>query len=274
MSIPFTAGATFPMLEFFDRVKRDRTGVSSDGQGLSPDALKNIQMTVLAQAADLSRQKIEVIARIFAETGIKSLFAHIHELLLKHQTSRMKFRLRNKWIEVDPREWRTRRDMTVNVGLGIGTREQNLLHLNAIWDKQMQLASGGGMNLIVTPQNLYRTASEIVKNANLRNPSLYFADPGTALAPPPPDQAQQLQAQAMQLEQRRQMLDAQDQEIKRGKLELEMARERQKQALDAENLRLKREEVENKLMIAMEQIRNQLTELELKYARNVPGAAL
>src|SRR5690606_21385968 len=137
------------MLEYFDKLKRDRTGISSDSQGLSPEALKNIQTTVLAQASDISRMKIEAIARIFAETGIKSLFLHIHELLLKHQDKETIVRLRNKWVKVNPQEWRTRLDMTVNIGLGIGTREQNLLHLDAIWQKQSDLVSNGGYGTIV-----------------------------------------------------------------------------------------------------------------------------
>ena len=59
ITVPFTAGQTFPMLEFFEKVKRDRTGIASDGEGLSPEALKNIQQSVLNSATDLARMKIE-----------------------------------------------------------------------------------------------------------------------------------------------------------------------------------------------------------------------
>lgn len=224
IAVPFTASATFPMLDYFEKVKRDRTGISSDSEGLDPDALKNIQQSVMAQASDLSRMKVELIARSFAETGIKSLFLHIHELLLKHQRKADVVKLRGEWVPIDPREWRTRRNVTINIGLGIGSRESNLMHLEAIWQKQTAMVQGGGMNLTVTPQNLYATASEIVKNANYKVPDMFFTDPGDQLAPPPTDEQQQLEQMQRELEQRRQQLDAQRNEINQKELELDRQR--------------------------------------------------
>ena len=142
MTVPFTAGASFPMLEYFDKVKRDRTGISSDAEGLDPAELKHIQQSVMANSQSVSKSKVELIARIFAETGFKTLFMHLHELLQKHQQDAEIVKLRNEWVQVNPSAWRTRRDMTVQIGLGIGTREQNLLHLDGIWDKQKQMVEG------------------------------------------------------------------------------------------------------------------------------------
>jgi hypothetical protein len=258
MTVPFTAGQTFPMLEFFEKTKRDRTGISSDGEGLSPDALKNIQQSVLMQAADLSRMKIEAVVRIFAETGIKSLFLHIHELLLKHQQKKQIVMLRNKWVQVDPREWRTRHNMTVRIGLGIGTREQNLLHLNAIWEKQRDMVSNGGLGLTVMPKNLFNTAAEIVKNANLKVPEMFFTDPGDGMPEPQPDpQAQVLQMQ-MQIEQERNQLQ---QERNAMQHQREMLKLQQQQ-----------QEAQDRMTVEMEKIANKLTELELNSNRNVPGS--
>jgi hypothetical protein len=272
MAIPFTAQATFPMLEYFDGVKRDRTGISSDAQGLSPDALKNIQTSVLAASVDMSRMKIEAIARIFAETGIKSLMMHIHELLLKYQDKAKLVKLRNKWVPVKPSEWRDRTDMTINIGLGIGTREQNLLHLNAIAERQAQIVQAGGMNLIVSPKNVFNTCTELVKNANLKTPEMFFTDPGDKLAPPPSDEQQKLVAQAQQLEQRRQQLDAVEAQQKQAKLQLQA----QKDALDHQkemiDLRLKMEAQQDNVTIEMEKIRNAITKMELDSAVNIPGS--
>src|SRR3546814_14788985 len=103
-------------------------------------------------------------------------------------------RLRNKWVPVDPQEWRTRPDMTVNIGLGIGTREQNLLHLNAIWEKQKEIALSGGMGTLVSPRNLFNTAAELVKNANLKQPEMFFTDPGDGQMAQQEDPAAQQQA--------------------------------------------------------------------------------
>jgi len=122
---------------------------------------------------------------------------------------------------VNPSEWRTRENMTVQVGLGIGTREQNLVHLNAIWEKQKEMAEGGGLNLTVTPKNFYNTASEISKNANYKTPEMFFTDPGNQKAPPPADETQQLERMQAEIKQREQQLDAERQTIAIEKLKLE-----------------------------------------------------
>ncbi|BAQ16921.1 portal protein [Methyloceanibacter caenitepidi] len=267
MTTPFTAAASFPMLEHFDKEKRDRTGVSSDGQGLTPDALKNIQISVLANQMDQSKMKIEAIARIFAETGVKSLFLHIHELELKHQNKERRVKLRNKWVSVDPREWRQRYDMTVNIGLGIGTREQNLLHLESIWQKQIDAMKHGGQNLLVKPRNLFNTAAAIVKNATMQPPDSFFSDPGDALAPPPTDEQKQFEQLQAQLQKRQQDLDMRSQQ-------LDMADLQHKHDKAMLELAQKHEESQNKLVLGMEALKNQLTEMELKYGRDVPGSGV
>lgn len=270
ITVPFTAGESFPMLEYWEGVKRKRSGVSDSGEGLTPDALKNIQQSVMAEANDLSRMKIEAIARIFAETGIKSLFLHIHELALKHQQKAEIVRLRGEWTEVDPTQWKHRRDMTVNIGLGIGTRDRNLIHLNAIWDKQVQMAELGGGNLTVKPKHFYNTFVEIVKNSRLSNPELYAENPGETLAPPPSDQQLELQRQQQQLAARQQQLDAERRQIDAGRLRLQSQEMALRHDAEMAELRRKTEADKDKFAIAMEELRNQLTELELKYNTALP----
>lgn len=251
MTVPFTAAASFPMIEYFDKVKRDRTGVNSDAEGLQPDQLKHIQQSVMGQSMDISRMKIEAIARIFAETGLKSLFLHLHELITKHQDKAQVVRLRNEWVEVNPESWKDRYDMTVNIGLGIGSRDQNNMHLQAIRDLQATIVQNGGMNLLVTPKNVYNTASEFVKNANLKDPALYFTDPGDSLAPPPSQEQEQLQAQQQELMQYQQRLDAKDQALKEQKMRMDYE-------VKLLEINEKKEKREDDLTVAFEGLRNDL----------------
>jgi hypothetical protein len=264
MTVPFTAGDSFPMIEYYDKVKRDRTGISSDAEGLTPDALKNIQTSVLSQAVDLSKMKIEQIARIFAETGFKTLFRHLHELTQKHQQKSEYVKLRGTWIQVDPRNWRTRKDMTVNIGLGIGTREQNLLHLETIWQKQAAMVEAGGMNLTVTPKNIYNTAVEIVKNANYKLPQMFFTDPGNQPAPPPNDEQAELQRKEQELQARQQQLDAERQQIKQAELMLKNQMQEAMHQRELLKIAEKREERLDKFELENEKLRNALAEMGIK----------
>lgn len=271
MTVPFTAQSSFGMLDFFDKQKRDRTGVSSDSQGLSPDALKNIQTTVLSQAIDMSRMKIEAIARIFAETGLKTLFLHIHELLLKHQDKPKVVRLRGEWVQVSPQQWRERTDMTVNIGLGLGTREQNLVQLEAIFQKQQSFLQAGLGGLLVKPSNLFNVAAEFVRNANLKQPELYFSDPGDAEAPPPNAQQLQLQQQQQALQQKEQEITQERQQLNTMRAQIQMQELQLRHQREMLDLRRKSEKDKDDFAIEMEKIKNKLTELELVHGENIPG---
>lgn len=267
--VPFTAGASFNMLEYFDQRKKDRTGISSDSEGLSPDSLKNIQQSVMAQANDIGRMKIEAIARIFAETGMKSLFRHIHELVLKHKNKKEVISLRGEWIDVDPAQWRSRTDMTVNIGLGIGSKETNLMHLQSISALQEKIIAGGGQNLLVTPDNVWNLASEVVKNANLKNPSLYFTNPQGQLAPPQSDEQTKLIEQQQQLDANQQTLDAAKQQLAEDRQDFTEQAESAKIKLQEEkqdsDVMLELEAQNNELTIENEKIKTRLLEIELEH---------
>lgn len=273
-AVPFTAAATFPMLEFMDKVKRDRTGVRADSDALSPEALKHVQTTALAPQMEEGRAKIELIARAFAETGIKSLFLRIHELNRKHQQKAQVFRLRNRWVPVDPSDWRTRYDMSVKIGLGIGTRQQNLMHLQAIRQSQKDSLAIGWGGLTVTPQNWYRVDAELVKNAKLEDPALYFQDPGQQQAPPPNPEQIKLQQQQQALAQQEQQIDARRQQLDAQKFQLDQQQMKLDHQEAMAELKRKTDADKDRWSVEQDKIRNELLEIRLKYsaASQAPGA--
>lgn len=274
MTVPFTARESFSMLEYNDKVKRDRTGVSSDSEGLSPDSLKNIQTSVLMQAIDSAQAKRQLVARTFAETGFKSLFTHMRTLARRHQRSTDIFEVNGKFVAADPRSWVADRDATAAVGLGFGSREQALVHLDAIWEKQIQMASSGGLNLTVTPQNLYQTGKEIVKNARLgASPDMFFTDPGNKPAPPPSDEQQALEKQQADIEERKQQLDAERQRNKQREMELRNRETQLNARIDVAELRRKTEKDRDETATEMEKLRVRVLEIEAKYGVNLPDTA-
>jgi hypothetical protein len=135
--------------------------------------------------------RIKLIARIMAE-GVRDIFALLHGTIRKHGQQQQTVRLRNAWINVDPRDWKTRDDMTINVGLGSGGKAQQFAQTMAIANVQKEMLAGGKANLVGDVQ-LYNTAAELTKIMGHRNPDLFFNDPsainpqtGQLLHPPPP----------------------------------------------------------------------------------------
>ena len=183
-------------IEYIDSVRETRTGVTRYNQGLEADSL-NKTATGVNRIFSAAQERIEMIARVFAETGVKDLFRGILRLVAKHQQKSRIVRLRNEWTPMDPREWNTGMDMTVSVGLGTGNKDQMLAHIMAIMQLQEKIVQSGGLNTMVSPVNIYNAASDIVKNSGLKSEDRYFTDPSKAPPQPPkPDpEMQKVQAQ-------------------------------------------------------------------------------
>ena len=174
--VPSVGGDMYPALEYLDQIKETRTGVSKRGQGIEPDALTNQSATAAKIVENASQMRVRLIARIFAETGIRDLFWLLHGTIKKHAQQAAVVRLRKNWVTVDPRQWKGRDDLTVHVGLGTGGRSQRLLELRLIADAQEKLLLGGFTN-IVKPEQLYGTAKAMVKAMQEPDTETYFADP-------------------------------------------------------------------------------------------------
>jgi hypothetical protein len=132
-AVPDITSSVYPMLQYLDAELETRTGLSKQTQGIDADALQNQSATAVAQVFSASQMRIKLIARIMAE-GVRDMFALLHGTIRKHGQQLETVRLRNAWINVDPRNWKTRDDMTINVGLGSGGK---LL----VWDKVMGLGT-------------------------------------------------------------------------------------------------------------------------------------
>jgi len=179
----------FPLLEYLDTVRESRTGVTRYSQGLDADAL-NKTATGVNTLMSQTQMRMELIARIFAETGVKDLFKRIFELSVKYQDKERIVKLNNQYIPVKPTEWRDRYNVTITVGLGSGSKEQQLVILNQILERQLQAfqLQGNREFPMVGLKNIYNTLTKMIENAGLKNVENYFVNPevGKKMATPPP----------------------------------------------------------------------------------------
>lgn len=191
---PFVAGQSFPMVEYIDSAQERRTGVTRYSQGTDADSLnktaRGIQM--IQQSA---QQRVDLIARSFAETGIKSLMRGIQYMLSKYSTKAMTVRLRGKWVEVDPRDWKTQFDMRINVGLGTGNKDAQLMHLDKIEQSQIELIKSG-RGYLVTDENLWNVYRKKAEALGYKDPEMFVSDPNTVQKPPPPPNPDLLKIEA------------------------------------------------------------------------------
>ena len=208
------------MLGYLDSVKESRTGVSKTAQGLNADALNNKTATGQNQMLTQSQMRMELIARIFAETGVKDLAVKMFELICKYQQKEKIVRIRGKYIPMRPYEWKDRVNVTIHVGLGTGSKEQQLILVNAILERQMQAINlqqnvyGPMVNL----RNIYNSLKKLVENAGLNSIEPFFMDPDVGAAqmpqlpPKPPTEFEKVTLAQVQGENQRAQLKAQVEE--------------------------------------------------------------
>jgi len=203
------------MLSYLDSVKETRTGITRQSQGLDSNTL-NKTATGQNQILTQSQMRMELIARIFAETGVKDLALKIFELVCKYQQKEKIVRIRGKYIPMRPYEWKDRVNVTVQVGLGTGSKEQQLILLNAILERQMQAINlqQNVFGPMVNLRNVYNSLKKLIENAGLNGIEPYFMDPDVGAAqmpqlpPKPPTEFEKVTLAQVQGENQRAQLNA------------------------------------------------------------------
>ena len=175
LNVQNTAGQSFPMMEYLDGVQAKRTGVSDMQQGLDANVLQNTTATAVAAMMQQSAGKLELMARIFAETGVKSLFRGILHLLCKYQNQAKTIRMRGKWVSYDPREWSDLYDVSINVGLGNGNRQEQIAMLQMIMAKQEEIIGKYGANNPLVSVTQYRgTLGRMIEMAGFKDTTSFI----------------------------------------------------------------------------------------------------
>lgn len=139
IAIPYVADKTLVALQHMDTVKEMRTGVSRSTMALDPQTLQNQTATANQNQKDSAYSQVELIARNQAELGWTRVFRQMLKLIIKHQDRPRTIRLRDKWVEIDPRSWNADMDITINVGLGTGSRDRDMAMLEKVAMSQAML---------------------------------------------------------------------------------------------------------------------------------------
>jgi hypothetical protein len=203
MAVPFTAGQTLPALQYFDQAVDNKTGVSKMAQGLDPDVLKSSTATAIAASQEGQTGQAEVIARNFAEGGMRQMFRMMLDLMVKHSDNEEIMRLNGQFVPVDPRAWDADMDLMVNVGIGTGRENERAAALQQALQIQQQVFQAyGPQNGIVSLTQIRNTLADLLAIGGLRNADRYFM-------PMSPEIEQQMMMQQQQAAQEQQMMAGQ-----------------------------------------------------------------
>lgn len=253
------AGA-MQLTQFFDLEAEEATGWSKQSQGGNGMALQQTATAanIITNRADM---RVEDIARYMAETGWTDLGNLILRLVTKYQKKAEMIKVGGEWVNIDPREWTNNYDLTINVGLGTGNKDQLVQHLMMMSQLQMQGAQFG----ITRPENLFAAGMKIANALGFKDASAFFTDPAKNPPPQQPNpeamkaQAQQ-QQHAAELQMKAQIAEADRQamlETKRIEAQVQMEVDRNRQTLEAEQQRMR---AENEMQLEMLREQNRMQE--------------
>jgi hypothetical protein len=268
LSTPFVGQAAFPMMEYMDQIKEDRTGMSKAAMGLNADALQSSTKAAVNATINASQGRIELTARILAE-GMKKLFKGILFLATTHQDKARMVRMRNEWVQIDPRFWDTSMDANINIALGNGDTNEKLQALMMIMAKQEQILQQlGPTNPLVTPQQFSNTLRKIVELSGFKDSTSFFQNipadyvPPTPQPKPTPEEVlAQVQAESIKADIQKKAAEL---ELKRQQMIMDDDLNRDKMAQD---LYLKKYEIELKY-------KSQISTAEIDAAQSIDREAM
>lgn len=187
LETPFVGANSLPMIEMIDKMREERTGVSSVTQGLSPDTLADSTNMMGAMIMNAAQARVKMIARIFAETGYKSLMLLIHKLVLQYEKNEKIADLGDgKYVPINPAEWTRRKDMVVKVGTGYADRMQKIASMERVLSMQQQIFTGqGGEGALVNAGNIFNAVNDLMELTGLDTKERYFSDPSKYQPPQP-----------------------------------------------------------------------------------------
>lgn len=227
------SGEALQGIEFMDSRREARTGVTRYNQGLDADSL-NKTATGVTKIMGKGDKRMLMIARIFAETGVKDLYRLVLRLVCQYQDKAAVVRLRNQFVAFDPREWSHEMDVTINVGLGTGDKSEQVAVWQQVIAMQQQAIEAGSS--LADESNVYNALQQVMKAMGIKGAELYFTDPANAKPkdPPPPSpeeilakaqvEAERVKAEAM-LEGKRLDLEAKKVELQMKQIELQQKQE-------------------------------------------------
>ena len=196
------------LMEFLQMDLENRTGWSRQSMGNDASGLRTTATAanIVTNKADM---RLDLIARNFAE-GFTDLFKLILKLVCQHQNKGVEVKLSGGWVSIDPREWRNQFDVSINVGIGMGNKDQKVQHMLMLMQHQAQTFQLG----VANPKTVYEASAEFAKLLGYKNPEKFFSDPAKNQQPQKPDPEMVKMQGQMQLKQAELQFTAQQDQMR------------------------------------------------------------
>lgn len=268
---PFIGDKALLLLAHFDQMLKMRTGVSPDSLSLDADTLQNQTATASNNMKDAAYSQIEIIARNMAEYGgWKDVFSKSLKIVVKNQDRPRTIRLRDKWVEMDPRYWNANMDSQINVGLGTGSRDRDMVMLNQILQSQLGItdrftAAGFGNKALDMLPKIVKTMVKLGEAAGIKSPETFYPEVNEEDMQAMRQQMKEMQQQPDPEMQKAQAKIQADTQIKQAGMQMDAQKAQAEMAMKQQEGQQQAQFDAQKLQMEMEMRREQIAaEMQLK----------
>lgn len=273
LQIPYIGDRTLQVIQYVDQARAQSSGTLLASQGLDADAIEKETATRFNGVQEAGTAKIELIARNYAETGFRKLYEGIAWLVSRYQDTQTEFRVLGKALTVNPKSWKYNHHVQSNVGLGAGDNEKLVAARQGIYQIQQQLKMGD--SLLVDEVGIYKNLAGLMDGVGINQSEGLFNNPEE-----PNDllkaQNEQLNKMVLQMQQQLQQMQNPLAEAEQIKQQAFLVKAQSDAQIKVAELQSSNEQFQQKLAAdnkkQMEDLAVKLTDLELKYNTDVPGA--
>lgn len=171
----FVGPEAFEMLAQLDMVRQARTGISEASKGVDPKALQSTNLMGVEAIVNGAQERIELIARIIAETGFKDLMKGLLRETVNNPNPARTYEVNGKWVTVDQTLFDENMRARVNPNLGRGTDTTRMMALQQIKDTQtMVMQTMGMVNPLVSIEQYQNTLQDQLAMVNIKDMDRYF----------------------------------------------------------------------------------------------------
>jgi len=241
----------FQTINMLNEDAEDKSSVSSLSTGLNKDVIsKQNSAQMVEQLVTMSQQRMKIMARLFAQQFLKPLAYEVYRLVVENEQAMKIVEIAGNFVPIDPRTWAEKRDVTIEMHLGVSEQEkeaQKHLALHQLMTQDPTLAP------LYSLENKYNMMKAVLEANGILNVDEYLTNPAM-LPPPQPNPAQEMQMAMAQKQleiQERQTVVAEnkvtlDAQKAQTKAELDEAKAEAQFALQADQQDLKEQQFAHK----------------------------
>ena len=162
----------YKTMEFIQGQLEQRTGITRYNQGLDANTL-NKTATGIQSIMSASSQRIELIARVMAETGFRKLYKKMLMLNQQFIDQEIVIRVHGQPLEISPDDLAGNFDVSVDIGGATNKEQQEINQMMTVLNYSQILLQLG----VMVPRNVYEIVKKIFETWGVADSEKYITDP-------------------------------------------------------------------------------------------------